>query len=74
MLQELEVAEQVFKVERQGETLDVILYRGWLDNGEHSEEYCVELQFKNKKTAQSWLKRHKLKYREIEDHQELSWR
>ena len=74
MLQELEVAEQVFKVERQGETLDVILYRGWQDTGEHSDQYCVELQFKNKKTAISWLKRHKLRYREIEDHQELPWR
>ena len=61
------------RVERKKEVSNVLLYRGWLDSGEHSEGYCVELQFKDRRAAISYLRRHRLPYQEVEDHEELPW-
>lgn len=63
---------QNIKVEKsESEVSKALLYRGWKKDGEHGEKFCIELQFKNKKTAISWLKRHRILYEEIDDHQEL---
>jgi hypothetical protein len=65
---------QHIKVEKVGsKILNALLFRGWKDDGEHSEQYCIELQFKDKRTAISWLKRQKISFTEVEDHQELPW-
>lgn len=65
----------VIKVERKSirGMFNAILYRGWQDNGEHSDAFCVELQFRNKKDAITWLKKQHISFYEIEDHEELPW-
>jgi len=53
------------------EILTSFLYRGWQETGEFGEQFCVELQFKNKKAALSWLKRSRINYQEVADHETL---
>ncbi len=66
-----EVVRPHYEVKRENVILQAYLLRGWQDDGEHSKEYCVELQFKNKKIAETWLKRHRIQYTEIADHEPL---
>ena len=74
LLTSLRELEPVAVEKLSGSPRDVILYRGYTKDGNHSEEYCVEYQFPNKRAALAHLRRSRQTFREIEDHQDLPWR
>lgn len=66
--------EQVFVVQKLNPKglLRTLLYRCFSPkNGEHTNEYAVELQFENKKAALAFLTRYNLAWEEISDVEEF---